>query len=82
LGRNDFKAGLLQLAWKHAQRSVPMTLFLLTQWLGYTDKQQGDLTLPPIPLESLEHISEEATVLLWAAKQVNKSAKDKENGNK
>jgi hypothetical protein len=59
-----------------------MTIFLSKQWLGYTDKPQGDTTLPPIPLESLERISEEATALLWAAKQANKSAKDKENANK
>jgi Family of unknown function (DUF5681) len=30
--------------------------------------------------EGLEHISEEATALLWAAKQSNKQAKEGENG--
>jgi hypothetical protein len=32
--------------------------------------------------EGLEHISEEATALLWAAKQSNRQAKEGENGDK
>jgi hypothetical protein len=32
--------------------------------------------------EGLEHISEEATALLWAAKRANKQPKEGENGDK
>jgi hypothetical protein len=82
MGRDDFKGQLKQLAWRQAQNSVTMTIFLLKQWCGYTEKREfGGLPgAPPIGL-SVEH-ERGLDALILAAQAANKQKKDEKDADK
>jgi hypothetical protein len=82
LGRDKFKAGLKQLAWRKAQTSITMLIWPTKQWLGWKDKQQigGDPLGAPIGL-SVEHEAG-LDALILAAKMANKPQKDEKDGDK
>jgi hypothetical protein len=84
MGKQEGFATLLQNQFQMSKKSAQMAIHLGRYYLNQIYKRpfdDGDIPLPPTD-GGLEHISEEATALLWAAKQANKSKKDDENGNK